>query len=271
MAVLCHAMFSRLTYGCMALSFAVPAMAASPRVQLVDIPRQTHGRGARGIGARSRRRSPLRPGPGPQQAGRTDPRLAGGRRGPDGHAVGPPASAIASRRMALSCCSRSPRRSRRVRATARSLNSWWLGARPRTPTSAGRRTTSRNYKVADRQAIEASQRDNIEQYLRAREPSNVEFRPPTQDTLAQPGSTRSEIDLRGFGPDRTLVLIDGRRLPSLPSGQGEFDQPDLNGRAARRRRTHRDPDLHRRRHLWPGRDRRGWSMWCCGATTGAPT
>ncbi len=52
---------------------------------------------------------------------------------------------------------------------------------------------------------------------------------PPGDTIAQLGSTRSEVDLRGLGPQRTLALIDGRRLPSLPNPQGEFGQSDLNG------------------------------------------
>ncbi len=42
------------------------------------------------------------------------------------------------------------------------------------------------------------------------------------------GGTRSRIDLRGVGAQRTLVLIDGRRLPSLPDAS-TFDQGDLNG------------------------------------------
>ncbi len=84
------------------------------------------------------------------------------------------------------------------------------------------------YKVATRRDIETAHSDNIEMFLRSREPANVEIRAPSQDLNAGSGSTRSVINLRGFGPQRTLVLVDGRRMPNLPTGQGEFDQGDLN-------------------------------------------
>ncbi len=84
------------------------------------------------------------------------------------------------------------------------------------------------YRIVTHQEIETAHRDNLDQFLRSREPANAQIRAPTQDPLGQPASTRSEIDLRGFGSQRTLVLVDGRRMPGLPTGQGEFDQSDLN-------------------------------------------
>jgi outer membrane receptor protein involved in Fe transport len=65
--------------------------------------------------------------------------------------------------------------------------------------------------------------------------SNTQVLPPS---LNDEGETLSEIDLRGLGSSGTLVLVDGRRLPSvpgwlnnpLPSDQASFGfrQPDVN-------------------------------------------
>jgi iron complex outermembrane receptor protein len=84
------------------------------------------------------------------------------------------------------------------------------------------------YKVASSEDLETAHRENIDSYLRGREPADVQIRAPVQDP-SQFGSTRSEVDLRGFGSQQTLVLVDGRRMPGVPSTQGEFNQSDLNG------------------------------------------
>lgn len=84
------------------------------------------------------------------------------------------------------------------------------------------------YKVASAEDIETAHSADIDDYLRSREPSDVQIRAPVQDPT-QLGSTRSAIDLRGFGSQQTLVLVDGRRMPSVASSQGEFNQSDLNG------------------------------------------
>ncbi len=131
-------------------------------------------------------------------------------------------------RTAPSCCSPCPSAGPRRPVTARSRRYWWSGAGPRTSTSADPKTTSSPTRSRASADIQAAQRDNVDQFLRSREPSNVQIRAPNQDP-AQVGSTRSAIDLRGFGSQQTLVLVDGRRMPSLPSTQGEFDQSDLNG------------------------------------------
>ncbi len=84
------------------------------------------------------------------------------------------------------------------------------------------------YTVSTAHDIETAHRDNIDGYMRSRVPANADMLSPTQDVRGMPGDTRSKIDLRGLGDQRTLVLVDGRRLPGLPS-VGNFDQGDLNG------------------------------------------
>ena len=85
------------------------------------------------------------------------------------------------------------------------------------------------YRVATRTDIERAHRDNVDQYMRSRVPANADFAPPAQNTFLENGSVRSQIDLRGLGPLRTLVLVDGRRMPSLPTGSSDYFQPDING------------------------------------------
>ncbi len=84
------------------------------------------------------------------------------------------------------------------------------------------------YKISTAQDIETAHRDNIDGYMRGRVPANADALSPMQDIVSTPGDTRSKIDLRGLGVQRTLVLVDGRRLPALPS-VADFDQADLNG------------------------------------------
>ncbi len=50
---------------------------------------------------------------------------------------------------------------------------------------------------------------------------------PSQNVFAGPGSN-SAIDLFGVGLQRTLVLVDGRRIPGLPTETAGIDQGDLN-------------------------------------------
>jgi outer membrane receptor protein involved in Fe transport len=85
------------------------------------------------------------------------------------------------------------------------------------------------YRVASRTEIERAHRDNVDQYMRSRVPANADFAAPAQNSFVENGSVRSQIDLRGLGPLRTLVLVDGRRMPSLPTGSSDYFQPDLNG------------------------------------------
>ena len=85
------------------------------------------------------------------------------------------------------------------------------------------------YKVATAREILASHRDGVDSYLRSRVPSNADIQAPIQNVQQMAGTTNSRVDLRGIGAQRTLVLIDGRRIPALPSTINDFDQGDLNG------------------------------------------
>lgn len=83
------------------------------------------------------------------------------------------------------------------------------------------------YVVLGREEIQQSQAGTIEDFLRTRLPQNT-----TQTTNAQTAFTtfgsQSSINLRGLGANQTLILVDGRRMPSVYSGQN-FGQPDING------------------------------------------
>lgn len=81
------------------------------------------------------------------------------------------------------------------------------------------------YSVFGRAEIGAASRDTVEEFLRAREPANTQPGP----LALGGGDTRSAIDLRGFGETSTLVLVDGRRMPFVPSATGDFNQADISG------------------------------------------
>ena len=75
--------------------------------------------------------------------------------------------------------------------------------------------------------IEASSASTIEDFLKTRLPMNA-----TQSTFSQGGDNvrgnQSRIDLRGLGPNQTLILVNGRRLPGVSIGR-DIEQPDING------------------------------------------
>ncbi len=81
------------------------------------------------------------------------------------------------------------------------------------------------YRVASGRQVLEAQRDEIDQYVRSRVPSNADALAPRLDVL---GETSSQIDIRGLGPNQTLILIDGRRMPSLPASVFGFRQADIN-------------------------------------------
>jgi outer membrane receptor protein involved in Fe transport len=83
------------------------------------------------------------------------------------------------------------------------------------------------YRVLSRRDIERSHRDDVEQLIRSREPLNVQPASPSQ--MLGSGDTRSSFDFRGLGSLRSLVLVDGRRMPSFPTAEFDFGQPDING------------------------------------------
>jgi outer membrane receptor protein involved in Fe transport len=81
------------------------------------------------------------------------------------------------------------------------------------------------YKVFGQAEIETAARATIDEFLRVREPANTQAGP----LALGGGENRSAIDLRGFGETSTLVLVDGRRMPFVPSLVGDFNQADING------------------------------------------
>ena len=84
------------------------------------------------------------------------------------------------------------------------------------------------YRVVTRGEVQSAHRDNIDQFFRARVPANADVVAPAQNVTLDPAEARSNIDLRGVGANRTLILIDGRRLPRLPIGITDLAQSDLN-------------------------------------------
>lgn len=87
------------------------------------------------------------------------------------------------------------------------------------------------YRVATSEDIRSSHADNLDQFLRSRQPNNAEREGPSTDAQSQYAANRSELNLHGLGPSQTLVLVDGARMPSAISQFYELDiyQPDLNG------------------------------------------
>jgi iron complex outermembrane receptor protein len=93
------------------------------------------------------------------------------------------------------------------------------------------------YDIADSDTLVRSGGETIEGFMRARMPANAQVATNLQAPVANMAATRSGLDLLGLGAAQTLVLVDGRRLPSLPapvdplSGAvwAGFTQADLNG------------------------------------------
>jgi iron complex outermembrane recepter protein len=82
------------------------------------------------------------------------------------------------------------------------------------------------YVVTTKQEIRRAHRDNLDQFFANRITSNTQA--PSSNFLLAP-DTFSRIDLRGLGPNDTLVLVDGRRMPSLLRTEAGLEQADLNG------------------------------------------
>ena len=81
------------------------------------------------------------------------------------------------------------------------------------------------YVVFEAAEIENSFSTSVEDFLRTRLPQNVSLQP---NSLGQSNaSNASEINLRGLGTDQTLILVNGRRLPSRATNS--LDQADING------------------------------------------
>jgi iron complex outermembrane recepter protein len=82
------------------------------------------------------------------------------------------------------------------------------------------------YIVFDSTVLTRSGAQNVEDFLQSRLPMNATQQ--TQSQVGPPTSAAGRLDLRGLGSDETLVLVDGRRLPSITTGDS-FGQPNING------------------------------------------
>lgn len=83
------------------------------------------------------------------------------------------------------------------------------------------------YNVIGERELALAPYDNVDQYFRDRMPANGQVIAPAQYVGAG-AAANSAFDLRGVGAQRTLVLVDGRRLPGLPTELAGFEQGDLN-------------------------------------------
>lgn len=82
------------------------------------------------------------------------------------------------------------------------------------------------YVVFDAAQIQNSQATNLEDFLQRRLPmvSNI-----GSSSLSRSLIPASSIRLRGLDQNQTLILMDGRRLPSRSNGDSFYFQPDING------------------------------------------
>src|SRR4026207_651435 len=90
------------------------------------------------------------------------------------------------------------------------------------PTQTAAEVGANPVQVIDRYTIEKSGERNTEELLRNQPVANANGVSPSGNT--GPGQGSSSISLRGFDPGATLVLINGHRMVSHPSGtNGGFD------------------------------------------------
>ena len=86
------------------------------------------------------------------------------------------------------------------------------------------------YYVFTQESIEQAGSQNLGDFLRERLTMNASFTTGAQS--AGPGGNLSQINLRGLGAGRTLVLVDGRRMAGAGAGGGgggaATTQPDIN-------------------------------------------
>lgn len=82
------------------------------------------------------------------------------------------------------------------------------------------------YVVFDAEQISRSGAQKLEDFLQTYLPMNAQQ--VTTSQLGPQTSPAGRIDLRGLGANQTLILVDGRRMPSISTGDS-FQQPNLNG------------------------------------------
>ena len=81
------------------------------------------------------------------------------------------------------------------------------------------------YVIFGREVIQNTPVANLEELLRTRLPMNQAYGAASQVSA----NSTSSINLRGLESNQTLILLDGRRLPSRTGGFGSLSQPDING------------------------------------------
>lgn len=84
------------------------------------------------------------------------------------------------------------------------------------------------YTIFDSTQIQRSGAANLETFLKQQLTMNTTVKTSAQEHNSFAGNT-SSIDLRGLGPNETLILINGRRSANVFLGAGGTGQPDLNG------------------------------------------
>ncbi|MBX3737899.1 MAG: TonB-dependent receptor [Candidatus Didemnitutus sp.] len=81
------------------------------------------------------------------------------------------------------------------------------------------------YVVFDHNQIQNSQATTLQDFFLTRLPMATDLGSSAQNLSAP----TSSINLRGLGTNQTLILVDGRRLPSRTTGNSAMLQPDVNG------------------------------------------
>jgi len=86
------------------------------------------------------------------------------------------------------------------------------------------------YYVFDSTTIERSGATNVEDLLKQQLTMNAvaETNAQASDRVGGVFGNTSTVNLRGLGTDKTLILVNGRRLPTISYGAND-QQPDLNG------------------------------------------
>lgn len=88
------------------------------------------------------------------------------------------------------------------------------------------------YYIYDAKTLEGSGATNVEDFLKQRLSMNTMaqgYGGSMGNTFDTPYAGGSQVNLRGVGSDKTLVLVDGRRIPSIAVIGNEGVQGDLNG------------------------------------------
>lgn len=84
------------------------------------------------------------------------------------------------------------------------------------------------YYIFDSRTIERSGATSVEDLLKQRLTMNTAALSNAQVSGANPLGNISAINLRGLGADKTLILVNGRRMAGVTVGAASY-QPDLNG------------------------------------------